>query len=409
MATLTLRILKGSPLTNLEVDNNFVELDNNKVQLGGDLGGTTSSPVVISLRGRSVSTAAPTTGQALIYTGTEWSPQDVVAGGGSISSTVTSVVTSTVTNTVTNTVSSVITTYPLFSAYANNTELQTFTSGIAQKVKFQVEDHDSANCYDTTTSRFIPNKAGYYQINSEIRFDGIMGTGDELLVAIYKNGIEHKRGYNSSGVSPNSANKWFAMQVSSMVYANGSTDYFEVWAQHGNSSNITITGVNAPNITYFNGFYVPYQIITAVSGTSVVSNAVSSAVVTSAVDAGGRVTTVLNDISNFFNRKRKVFTLKSGSTAIVEGVNYRDNRDFSVIIGGRYFYAQVPQVSTLGPWIVDYTAGRTYEFKVTGSKLIFYREIFDRQGAEIRINNVSASRQQRSRYPFSANSIVLGE
>jgi hypothetical protein len=133
MATLTLRIPKGSPLTNAELDANFVELDNTKIQLGGDIGGSTSSPVVISLRGRSISTATPSTGQALVYTGTEWSPQDVTAAGGSISSTVTSVVTSTVTNAVVNTVTSVvtstITTYPLFSAYANNTELQTFTSG----------------------------------------------------------------------------------------------------------------------------------------------------------------------------------------------------------------------------------------------------------------------------------------
>jgi hypothetical protein len=90
-------------------------------------------------------------------------------------------------------------------------------------------------------------------------------------------------------------------------------------------------------------------------------------------------------------------------------VNYRDNRDFNVIIGGRYYYAEVPQTTTLGPWMVDYVAGRTYEFKVTGPKLVFYREIANRQGAEIRINNVSSSRQKRSRYPFTANSIVLGE
>ena len=39
MATLILRIPKGSPLTNAEVDANFVELDNKKIQIGGDIGG----------------------------------------------------------------------------------------------------------------------------------------------------------------------------------------------------------------------------------------------------------------------------------------------------------------------------------------------------------------------------------
>ena len=404
MATLTLRILKGSPLTNLEVDNNFVELDNNKVQLGGDLGGTTSSPVVISLRGRSVSTAAPTTGQALIYTGTEWSPQDVVAGGGS--STVTSVVTSVVNSTVTSTVNTTTTTYPTFSAYPNTSIQQTIlANGQQQKVLFQNEEWDNNNNF--ANSRFTPTVAGYYQLNATVRMDN-MGSS-EAMIAIWKNGAEYHRGYNATGGSITS---WFAMQVSALVYANGTGDYFEIYVQNSSGVNRDVTVAGQPgfgNITWFNGIYVPTQIITAVSGTSVIGSAVSSTIVTNTIDAGGRVTTVLNDISNFFNRKRKVFTLKSGSTAIVEGVNYRDNRDFSVIIGGRNYYAEVPQVSTLGPWIVDYVAGRTYEFKVTGSKLIFYREIFNRQSAEIRINNVSASRQKRSRYPFSANSIVLGE
>ena len=375
MATLTLRIPKGSPLTNLEVDNNFVELDNNKIQLGGDLGGTTSSPVVISLRGRSVSTAAPTTGQTLVWTGTSWTPQTVYINNGT-----------------SNIVSSTVVSLPAFSAYASNTELQTITYGSQQKVKFQLEEFDTASCYDTSNSRFTPNRAGYYQINAEIRFDGNIGSSNEQMIALWKNGAEYKRGWNTAG--GNGSSSWFAMTVNSLVYFNGTTDYVEVYAQHGNSSNsLTITGVNQTGITWFNGIMVPNQILTSVT----------------AITGAGNPVVVLNDISNFFNRVRKVFTLKSGSTAITEGVNYRDNRDFTVIIGGRNYYAQVPQVSTLGPWIVDYVAGRTYEFKVTGSKLIFYREIFDRQGAEIRINNVSASRQKRNRYPFSANSIVLGE
>lgn len=423
MASLTLRIDKGSPLTNSELDDNFRQLNLLKIELGGDLGGTTSQPVVTSLRGNAVGVATPTTGQTLTWSGTSWIP--ITPTQVNITSTVTSVVTSTVNNTVTSTVTSLAatvvnkttTTYPLFSAYANNTELQTFTSGTAQKVKFQVEDHDSAGCYDTTISRFTPNVAGYYQINSEIRFDGIMGTGDELLVAIYKNGIEHKRGYNSSGVSPNSANKWFAMQVGSMVYANGTTDYFEVWAQHGNSGNITITGVNAPNITYFNGFYVPYQIITDVTASTTVSsnvtsaanNAVSSTVVVNTVPGLGNVVTVLDDISNRFNNRQQIFTLKDNQVAIVEGVNYTDNKDFTVSIGARQYRAAVPQTATLGPWITDYTAEPTYTYKVVGSRIIFYRGIERRQTAEIRINNRSASRQKRKRYPFAANSIVLGD
>lgn len=407
MATLTLRINKGSPLTNVEVDNNFAELDNTKIQLGGDIGGTTSSPVVISLRGRSLSSAAPTTGQALVWNGSAWIPQTVSTGGTSVSSLVTSVVTSTISNTVSSIVNTGSTTYPIFGAYANNT-LQTFTSGVAQKVLFQVEEVDTANCY--SNSRFTPNVAGYYQINAEIRFDGVAGPNNELLVAIYKNNTEHKRGYNSTGVSPNAgASTWFAMQVSAMVYANGTTDYFEIFAQHGNSSNITITAINAPQITWWNGFYVPYQLITSVTANSTVANSVTSTVITNSLAGGSRGVVILNDIYNQFNNKTKIFTLKNGSLPITEGIDYIDNKDLTVQIGGRSYNAAVPQVSTLGPWIVDYVAEKTYTYKVIGSRIIFYRPIANRQTAEIRINNVSASRQTRGRYPFSANTIVLGD
>lgn len=81
MAALTLRSIKGSPLTNNEVDANFTSLDQAKVELAGDIGGSTSSPLVVKLYGRAMSSSAPTTGQALIWTGTTWAPQNQSATG----------------------------------------------------------------------------------------------------------------------------------------------------------------------------------------------------------------------------------------------------------------------------------------------------------------------------------------
>jgi len=81
MAALTLRQLKGLPLTNNEVDDNFSNLDNNKVQLGGDLGGSTSTPVVTRLQGFAVSNATPVSGNTLIWTGSAWAPQYVTVTG----------------------------------------------------------------------------------------------------------------------------------------------------------------------------------------------------------------------------------------------------------------------------------------------------------------------------------------
>jgi hypothetical protein len=136
---------------------------------------------------------------------------------------------------------------PAFSAYADAT-LQTITSGSQQKVLFQVEDFDTDSCF--ASSRFTPTTEGYYQLNAEVRLDGSSGTG-EIMIVLYKNTSEHKRGTNQSGTSI--ATNFWAMQVSALVYANGTTDYFEIKVQQTSGGSMTVTAVNNPAITWFNG------------------------------------------------------------------------------------------------------------------------------------------------------------
>jgi hypothetical protein len=139
---------------------------------------------------------------------------------------------------------------PAFSAYANATP-QTITTGSQQKVLFQTEEFDTDNCYASST--FTPTVEGYYQLNAEVRLDGASGTG-EMMIVIWKNGAEHKRGTNQQGTQI-AANFW-AMTVSSLVYANGTTDFFEIYVQHGAGVSRTVTAVDSPNITWFNGCMV---------------------------------------------------------------------------------------------------------------------------------------------------------
>jgi len=139
---------------------------------------------------------------------------------------------------------------PAFSAYAAASG-QTITSGSQQKVLFQTEEFDTDNCY--ANSRFTPNVEGYYQLNAEVRLDGATGTG-EMMIVIWKNGAEYKRGINQSGTQI--ASSFWAMTVSSLVYANGTTDFFEIYVQQGSGGNVTVTAVGATNITWFNGAMV---------------------------------------------------------------------------------------------------------------------------------------------------------
>lgn len=136
---------------------------------------------------------------------------------------------------------------PAFSAYAEAT-LQTIPNGSLTKVLFQTEEFDTNSNY--ANSRFTPTVEGYYQLNAEVRLDGASGTG-EMMIMLYKNGTGYKRGTNQQGTQI-AANFW-AMQVSSLVYANGTTDYFEIYVQQGSGGSVSVTAVNSPSITWFNG------------------------------------------------------------------------------------------------------------------------------------------------------------
>lgn len=139
---------------------------------------------------------------------------------------------------------------PAFSAYPNSSIQQTITSGSQQKVLFQLEEYDTNNNF--ASSRFTPTVAGYYQLNATVRMSGSMGTGESMLV-IWKNGSEYKRGWNASGTEVGAS--FFAMGVSTLAYANGAGDYFEVYVQQGSGSSRDVT-VAGGNITWFNGAMV---------------------------------------------------------------------------------------------------------------------------------------------------------
>ena len=135
---------------------------------------------------------------------------------------------------------------PAFSAYADAV-LQTITSGSQQKVLFQTEEFDTNNCY--SSSRFTPNVAGYYQLNAMVRIDGASGTG-EFIIFLYKSGSAYNRGTNNGGTQI-STTLW-SLSISTLVYANGTTDYFEIYVQQGSGASRNVN-VGSRDITWFNG------------------------------------------------------------------------------------------------------------------------------------------------------------
>jgi hypothetical protein len=129
---------------------------------------------------------------------------------------------------------------PAFSAYAS--AAQTVTSGADTKVLFDTEQFDTNSNF--ASSRFTPTVAGYYQLNTSVRFNGT--SPSQYVLYWYKNGasVGIAAYYNANlGVI-------FAT-ASTLQYMNGTTDYFEIYA------NITATsptlGSTYQNTNFFSG------------------------------------------------------------------------------------------------------------------------------------------------------------
>jgi len=135
----------------------------------------------------------------------------------------------------------VATNAPAFGAWHDTT--QTLTTSSFTKLLFTTEEFDTNSNF--ASSRFTPTVEGYYQINAAM---GIVPMNGTIFISIYKNGSEFKRGsFTSDAATAGSRHT----QVSSIVYANGSTDYFEIYGYQGSGSNATTR--NDQRWTYVNG------------------------------------------------------------------------------------------------------------------------------------------------------------
>lgn len=130
--------------------------------------------------------------------------------------------------------------------YAYNATTQSIGSGTYTKLQFPTEGFDTASCFDNATNyRFTPNVAGYYQLNAGVYF---ASAGTPLILPVYKNGALF---IESGRVSTGSAGN--TLGASALVYANGSTDYFEMYAYASAGSTV---GSNLALFFWFTGSMV---------------------------------------------------------------------------------------------------------------------------------------------------------
>ena len=108
---------------------------------------------------------------------------------------------------------------PAFQAIS--TPAQSISSSTNTKATMGTENFDTDNCF--ASSRFTPNKAGYYYISGNISFTA--GPSKTSRSMIYKNGSNYS-GIGSS-MGPAIANP--SMFCAGLIYLNGSTDYVELY------------------------------------------------------------------------------------------------------------------------------------------------------------------------------------
>lgn len=141
------------------------------------------------------------------------------------------------------------TTGPAFSVYLASS--QSVTSATATKVALDTEEFDTDACFNTSTNRFTPTVAGYYQINGCLYAAGTANTQGNAYVYIYKNGSVYKQGESITTTAADGTG--LTLVLSTLVYLNGSTDYIELWGSNQQTGPVFGGG---QGLTYFNGSFI---------------------------------------------------------------------------------------------------------------------------------------------------------
>ncbi|QSH39715.1 tail fiber domain-containing protein [Candidatus Kaiserbacteria bacterium] len=124
---------------------------------------------------------------------------------------------------------------PSFSVHRNNVA-QSIPGNTWTKVAWTTEHFDTNS--DFASDRFTPTVAGKYLLTTKTRFESVSDS-DQTYMAIYKNGALYSSDYKTS------TGTFRTNQVSVVVDANGTTDYFEVYVHQSSASNKDINGWSA--------------------------------------------------------------------------------------------------------------------------------------------------------------------
>ena len=178
----------------------------------------------------SIISAGTTSGTALNFTGDTSGNLAFQTGAGANTITVPN---TTGTLALTSQIPSVITNGPVFSANTSNTSC---TGSQVTTIIMTNEDFDTASAYSTSTGRFTPQVAGYYQFNAYFSFYGTSNVNGQSIL-LRKNG---SLTFGNFGVTNSDNSPWWGLSTSGICYLNGTTDYVNLGCYFNGSSTFTL-------------------------------------------------------------------------------------------------------------------------------------------------------------------------
>lgn len=145
---------------------------------------------------------------------------------------------------------------PAFYAYNSGNEGLVDATWTLVTDQFNATTINSSNCYNTTTGKFQPTTAGYYYVEGQIHAD--CGSGQLVNVfaaiiiddtAVPDEGLVTQSEANEGSSNANEQ----SVNVSALIYLNGSTQYLQMKYYNDDTSG---TGTMVSNHGNFMGFLV---------------------------------------------------------------------------------------------------------------------------------------------------------
>lgn len=141
-------------------------------------------------------------------------------------------------------------TMPSFRAHKGGTNQDGVVAASGVLVTMSNEDWDTNYNFNTTTSRFTPTVSGDYLLTGAVVASG-MSAGTRGRLEIWKNAVVLLAGKWCRAYDADNA---MGHDITALVNANGTTDFFELRYQHESLNNITVSGT--ANSTWFAGVRV---------------------------------------------------------------------------------------------------------------------------------------------------------